>query len=40
MDRIQFHLDTKIVTEFYDIIKTELVIKNMKTILEVNIILF
>jgi len=40
MDRIQFHLDTTIVTEIYDIIKTELVIKNMKTILEVNIILF
>ncbi|XP_060845761.1 cullin-3-like [Rhopalosiphum padi] len=36
MDRIQFHLDTTIVTEIYDIIKTELVIKNMKTILEMK----
>jgi len=40
MDKMKLEFDTQTRIEFVNIIKTELIIKNMKTIVEVNIILF
>jgi len=39
MDKIKLEFDTQTKIEYVNIIKTELLIKNMKTIVKVNIIL-